>query len=892
MGGMGEVYRATDTNLKRQVAIKVLPDAVATDSERLARFQREAELLASLNHPNIAAIHGLERADGQTALVMELVEGPTLAARIAQGPIPLDETLPIAKQIAESLEAAHERGIIHRDLKPANIKVRADGTVKVLDFGLAKAMEPAAGSSSSVSMSPTITTPAMTQAGVILGTAAYMSPEQAKGRVVDKRSDVWAFGAVLYEMLTARRAFEGDDVSDTLARILMKEPDWTTLPAGTPAPLRKLLRRCLEKDRKRRLDSAADARLEIEEALTSPAASDGLGIPTTDSRIPTRSRALPWTFSAIFGAALVSALLLWAPWRAETVPAPRRLLASIGAAATLPSDSGAAAILSPDGTTLAFVAQQAKLSRLFVRPLEQLQAAPLAGTEGAASPFFSPDGLWIAFFAGGKLKKIAVTGGAVVTLCDAVGNRGGTWSDDETIIFAPGQIPLLRRVAAAGGTPTGFGAVPQGPLTSQRWPQALPRRKGLLYTEQPSNASADAANVVVVPLSGGTPKIVVRGSHYGRYVPTGHLVYLQHGTLFAVRFDLDRLETMGEAVPVEEGVLTNQSTGGAQVAFSADGTLVYVPGVAATRASSIDWLTRDGKTSVLRPTKADWTSPKFSPDGEKLALDISDGKQSDIWVYEWARDMLTQLTFDPSQEQGPVWTPDGQRVLFSSDRGKPGVTNLYLINADGTGDLRRLTDSSQNQVGTSWHPNGRFVSFMEQAGTGQYDLMILPMEGDEVRGWTAGKPTVFLSNPATKVMPAFSPDGRWIAYVSNEAGGNVLESWVRPFPPASGQWRVSYGGGGHPHWSPTSRELLFYKGPNVMVSPYNVVGDSFRADNPRLWSPTSIRSVGLPSPYDIHPDGKRLAVHGSRDEGTAAQDTVVFVFNFFDYLRKIGPGTK
>ena len=569
-------------------------------------------------------------------------------------------------------------------------------------------------------MSPTITTPAMTQAGMILGTAAYMSPEQAKGRAVDKRSDVWAFGAVLYEMLTARRAFEGDDVSDTLARILMKEPDWTTLPAGTPAPLRRLLRRCLEKDRKRRLDSAADARLEIEEALTSPAAIDGPGIPTTDSRVPTRSRALPWTVAAIFGAALVSALVLWAPWRAATVPAPRRLLASIGAAAALPSDSGAAAILSPDGTTLAFVAQQANLSRLFVRPLEQLQAAALAGTEGAASPFFSPDGRWIAFFAGGKLKKIAVTGGAVITLCDAAGARGGTWSDDDqtTIIFAPGPIPTLMRVAAAGGTPTDFGAVLQGPMTTQRWPQALPRRKGLLYTEQPANASADAANVVVVPLSGGTPRIVARGSHYGRYVPTGHLVYLQRGTLFAVRFDLDSLETMGEAVPVVEGVLTNQTTGGAQVAFSADGTLVYVPGVAATRASSIDWLTRDGKTSVLRPTKADWTSPKFSPDGQKLALDISDGKQSDIWVYEWARDTLTQLTFDPSQERGPVWTPDGQRVLFSSDRAKPGVTNLYWINADGTGDVTRLTDSSQNQVGTSWHPTGKFVSFMEQARHG------------------------------------------------------------------------------------------------------------------------------------------------------------------------------
>ena len=555
--------------------------------------------------------------------------------------------------------------------------------------------------------------------------------------------------------------------------------------------------------------------------------------------------------------------------------------------------SGAAAILSPDGTTLAFVAQQANLSRLFVRPLEQLQAAALAGTEGAASPFFSPDGRWIAFFAGGKLKKIAVTGGAVVTLCDAAGGRGGTWSDDDTIIFAPGPIPTLMRVAAAGGTPTGFGAVVQGPMTAQRWPQALPRRKGLLYTEQPANASADAANVVVVPLSGGTPRIVARGSHYGRYVPTGHLVYLQHGTLFAVRFDLDSLETMGEAVPVVEGVLTNQITGGAQVAFSADGTLVYVPGVAATRASSIDWLTRDGKTSVLRPTKADWTSPRFSPDGQKLALDISDGKQSDIWVYEWARDTLTQLTFDPSQDAGPGL--DARRpacpVLVRSCQTR---CHQFVLDQRRRHRRRHAADRQQSEPGGLFVASNRQVRVLHGTGAArrQYDLMILPMEEDAVRGWTPGKPTVFLSNPAIKVVPAFSPDGRWIAYASTEAGGNVLDVYVRPFPGPGGKWRVSSGGGGHPRWSATSRELLFFKFPNVMVAPYDVVGDSFRADKPRLWSPTSIRSVGLPSPYDIHPDGKRLAVVGSRDEGTAAQDTVVFVFNFFDYLRKIAPGTK
>jgi Tol biopolymer transport system component len=891
-GGMGEVYRARDTKLDRDVAIKILSQAFASDADRLARFEREAKMLAALNHPHIAQIYGLESIDaGGCALVLELVDGEDLSQRIARGPIPLDEALPIARQIADALEAAHEQGIVHRDLKPANVKVRADGTVKVLDFGLAKALDPSSGGSSEAMNSPTLTAHA-TQLGVILGTAAYMSPEQAKGKSVDKRADIWAFGVVLYEMLTGERAFKGEDISDTLASVLKDTPSLDALPAATPPRLKRLLQRCLERDVKMRLRDIGEARVELTsiQAGAADVAPTSAVISSAASRSST-VRVLPWTLAAVSTIALIAALLTWAPWRAAT-PQPRRLLASIGAAAALPSDLGAAAILSPDGTTLAFVGQQANQTRLFVRRLDQLQAAVLAGTDGAANPFFSPDGKWIAFFAGGKLKKIPATGGAVVTLCDASNGRGGTWTDDDSIIFTPAsQIDVtLMRVAAAGGTPTAFGAVVQSALTTHRWPQALPRRAGVLFTEQSITETADAANVVVVPLSGGTPKVVARGSHYGRYVPTGHLVYMQHGTLFAVPFDLDSLEARGQAVPVVEGVLTNLFTAGAQVAFSEDGTLVYVPGAAATRANSIDWLTRDGTTSVLRAAKADWTSPRFSPDGQKLALDVSDGKQRNIWVYEWTRDTLTQLTFDPSQDQGPVWSPDGRRILFASDRAKPGgVSNLYWVNADGTGDVTRLSDSSQMQVGASWHPSGKFVVFMEEHGASQFDLMILPMEGDEVGGWTPGKPTVFLSNPATKVLPEFSPDGRWIAYVSNEAGGRLLDTYVRPFPGPGGKWRVSSGGGGFARWSPTSRELLFLMFPTVMVAPYDVVGDSFHVDKPRPWSPTAIRGVGLPSPYDIHPDGKRLAVVGKRDEDTSAHDTVVFVFNFFDELRRLAP---
>jgi serine/threonine-protein kinase len=891
-GGMGQVYRATDTTLGRQVAIKILPDAFAADPERLARFEREAKTLASLNHPHIAAIYGFEKSSGLHALVMELVEGDDLSQRIARGPIPFDEALPIAKQIADALEAAHEQGIIHRDLKPANIKVRADGTVKVLDFGLAKAMEPVAGSSSSLSMSPTLTTPAMmTGVGMILGTAAYMSPEQAKGRAVDKRSDIWAFGAVLFEMLTGKRAFGGDDVQDTFVAIMRDEPNWARLPVALPFALGTYLKRCLQKDAKQRVQAMGDVRLALEGAFETAVPQPNA--PVTRP-VSAATRALPW---AIAGVAVIVAgvlLTLRSPWRSTLVPTPRKLLALIGADASLSTVLGASAILSPDGTTLAFVAQQTGQARLFIRKLDQLQAAALAGTEGAESPFFSPDGQWIAFFAGGKLKKISVTGGAAVNLCDVSTARGGTWADDDTILFTPTSEPntTLMRVSASGGTPAAFGTLSTGAVT-QRWPQTLPGGKGVLYSEHTSQTGWDGANLVVAPLSGGAPKVVVRGGHYGRYVASGYLIYLQEGTLFAVRFDRDRLETVGQAVPALEGVAANLTTGGAQLAVSSEGTLVYVPGTAATRANPMDWMTRDGKTSVLRAAKADWVNPRFSPDGQKLALDISDGRQRDIWVYEWARDTLTQLTFDPGQDVSPVWAPDGRRIAFASDRAKPGVRNLYSVSADGTGDVRRLTDSSENQTAVSWHPNGKFLAFTANRGVTGPDLMILPMENDAARGLTPGKPTVFLGTAANEGYPMFSPDGRWIAYFSNEAGG-IFDVYVRPFPSPGGPWRVSTGGGSNPQWSTTSHELLFLAASRskVMVAPYAIVGDSFRADKPQIWSPTSIVPLGSNYPYDLHPDGKRLAVAAAQDEGRAAQDKVVLVSNFFDYLRKIAPGAK
>ncbi len=939
-GGMGEVYRAKDTKLNRDVAIKVLPESFALDADRVARFTREAQVLASLNHPNIAAIYGIEESGSTRALVMELVEGEDLSVVISKNAalgdqgglrtsgLPLAEALPIAKQIADALEAAHEQGIVHRDLKPANVKVRADGTVKVLDFGLAKAMDPSGGSSAEAMNSPTLTARA-TQMGMIIGTAAYMAPEQARGRAVDRRADIWAFGVVLYEMLTGQRCFEGEDISITLASVLKEDVKWHALPADLPAPLQRLLRRCLEKDPKRRLSWIGEARLTLDDpaSLSSDVASPSSVIAFAAPPAPPAPlwrRALPWAFGvAGLGAAAIS-LVLWAPWRTAPVPAPRRFLANIGADASM-QFVGASAILSPDGTTMVFVAQSAgQPKQLFVRKLDQLLAAPLAGTEEAESPFFSPSGEWIAFFSGGKLKKVSVTGGAAVPLCDAPNGRGGTWAEDDTIIFSPNSTQPIKllRVSASGGTPAVFGTFGEGAIT-QRWPQALPGGKAVLYTEHNSGSAFDGANIVVAPLAGlsaeasakagGSPKIVVRGGYYGRYVSSGsvlstgglgspkrdereggHLLYMQQGTLFAMPFDLDRLEPVGQAVPALEGLAASPGIGSAQLAFSADGTLVFVPGVAQAAINQIDWMTRDGKTSALRSAKSSWSNPKFSPNGQQIALEIYDGKQRDIWVYDWARDTMTQLTFDAADDRYPVWTPDGKRIAFASDRAKKGALNLYWVNGDGTGEPTRLTDSPNGQIPTSWHPTGKFLAFFENRSTTGQDLMMLPMDGDATRGWTPGKPTVFLATPATEVIPAFSPDGRWVAYQSNEGG--TAEIYVRPFPGPGGLWKVSNGGAGWPLWSATARELLFLN-PNqfkVMYAPYTVVGDSFRADKPQVWSPTGYRSVGGGGfgPYALHPDGKRLALAAADQTAQVVQDRVVIIEHFFEYLRKIAAPKK
>jgi Tol biopolymer transport system component len=888
-GGMGEVYQAHDTKLGRDVAIKVLPEAFAHDSERLSRFQREAKMLASLNHPNIATIHGLEQSNVTHYLVMELVSGETLAERIKrEGAVPIEEALAICKQIAEALESAHEKGIIHRDLKPANVKVTPEGKVKVLDFGLAKAFTNDV-ADSNPSQSPTLSAVATMQ-GVLLGTAAYMSPEQARGKLVDRRTDIWAFGCVLYEMLTGKQAFGGDDITDILAAVVKTEPDWQALPAATPIQVRELLRRCLQKDKTQRLRDAGDARLEIQEVLAAPAtAVEETVVPTTRGW---RER-MAWAAAAtmtLIAIALAIGFVLRAPKPPQPMPA-FRLSADIGADASLLTGIGSSVILSPDGTRLAVVAIGAdQKRRIYARLLDQLQATALSGTENADNPFFSPDGQWIGFFADGKLKKISIRGGAAVTLCDAPFNLGGSWGDDGTIVFAKDAGSALSKVSSAGGTPQPLTALESGEGT-QRWPQVLPGSKAVLFTSNTHLIEHEDADIVVYSMASGRRKTVQRGGYHASYLPSGHVVYMHEGTLFAMPFDLKRLEVTGQPAPVLEDVVTASASAGAQFSFSETGSLAYIAGRSAIQGVSIYWMDHEGKFKPLRETPAGYYNPAFSPDGRRLALEINDGRRSAIWVYDWERDTLTRLTFGGEANRYPVWTPDGQRIVYSSQE-KGGNFNLWWIRADGAVDAQRLAESKRQQIAGSWRPDGKVLAVTQPNPGTSFDIMTLPIEGDEKSGWKLGEPMPFVNSTFNEAAPAFSPDGRWLAYESNESGS--FEVYVRPFPGPGGKWQISIGTGLYPVWSRNGKELFYRtQDSKIMMVSYTASGDSFRADKPQLWSPGQFTDVGPGNTnFDLHPDGKRFAVlKAPGAEQATAVNKVSFIFNFFDELRrKVPPG--
>jgi len=892
VGGMGEVYRATDTNLKRQVAIKVLPEAVAADAERLARFQREAEVLASLNHPNIAGIYGLERADGQTALVMELVEGPTLADRIAQGAIPVDEALPVAKQIAEALEAAHDQGIIHRDLKPANIKLRPDGTVKVLDFGLAKAMEPAsalrASAGQALSMSPTITTPAMTQAGFILGTAAYMSPEQAKGRPADRRSDVWAFGAVLYEMLVGRRAFAGEDVSDTMASVLKADTDWGALPPSVPPRVIAVIRRCLQRDPKQRVADVQDVRLALEGAFdTSPAGGTLTAQPAhaTVSR-PLWRRAIPFAATALIAAVVVGV----AAWVTRS-PEPRLV---IRAAHALPEGRAFRNVgrngiaISPDGQRLVYNAT----GGLYLRTLDALHDRVIAGTEeGLANPVFSPDGQAVAYWQNGQLRRIAVAGGGSVVLAAASNPLGMSWGWNGTILYA--QSDGIWQVADSGGEPK---LLIKDEASEQLYnPQRLPNSDWVLFSSYDTTAVGEA-RVEAASSTTGERRLLRAASGSGRYVSTGHLLYASEGVLYAVPFDPDRLEATGGPVSIVEGVRMAFGVPSAWFDVSDTGSLLYAPGLARERGAdfSIALADRAGTVTTVGSLRGPYAHTRVSRDGRRLAIDSDDGQEANVWVYELTgTSAIRRLTFG-GRNRFPVWSPDGEQVAFQSDR--EGVPAIFVQRADGTGGVTRLTmpDDGDAHIPESWSPDGKYLSFSTLTGS-TYSVWILSVED----GTTTRFGDAESADPTGSV---FSPDGRWVAYHARplgvENGAPDSGVFVEPFP-ATGTGgrnqapRVSFDF--QPTWSPTNMELFYVpttaSGQLASVRVTNESGLSF--GNPDLlpFALTAGRLGGGTRAWDALPDGRFVGlVAGSGDEVSADRPGEVrLVINWFEELKRLVP---
>jgi len=921
-GGMGEVYRAKDTRVDRVVALKVLPEEFFEDEERRGRFGREAKLLASLNHPGIAILYAFEEIPGSVPsstrhlLSMELVEGEGLDAKIAAGPMSIGESLSLSRQIAEALEAAHEKGIVHRDLKPANVRVTPNGRVKLLDFGLAKIFEGNGGSGSTpaVTQSPTLTARA-TAAGMILGTAAYMSPEQARGKVVDKRTDVWAFGCVLFEMLTGKRAFEGETVSDTLAALLTREPDWSLLPEGTPERVREILRKCLRRDARARLHDIADARLDLEElsAATStgplpfeektaaPSSTVGRSDVTRRERGSTKSLFLPWGIAAAFAAAAgifgILALRTRAPERGATPAFRGQLLLSTD---DLIESVGAAVVISPDGTRLAY-ATRGPRPRLFLRPLERLQPVEVPESDGAVAPFFSPDGKWVAFFAGGKLKKAPVSGGVPVTICDAPIPRGGAWVSEDTIVVAQRSVGGLVVVAASGGEPKVLTKVDVAARErTHRWPAALPGGKAVVFATQLSGGDYDDGILEAVDLASGKRTVIHRGGAFPRWSPSGHVLFARKGTIYAAPFDPGTLALTGRPVPVLEKVLSSTggeapSDGSAQIDVSASGVCAYRTGEPETLFTLA---VVDRKGAVIRKTSPPrgYSWMRFSPDGTRAAVQISGPSQSDIWIYDVARDALSKLTFE-GDNQGAVWSPDGRDVVYASDRdrefvARPGgsaatLRGFYRKRADGSGPARLLFKFDGLLAPTGLSPDGRVLAFQASRAETQMDLGVVRLKGDGVDG----EPEIVLSGPANEAGGVFSPDGRWLAYEVTDGGLGYV--YVRNAAGGDAKWQVSDHMGSAPRWSRDGTLYYVRRGEaSVVATRVTAEGGApvFGKEEPLFRLSSFEAGSQIVAGWDVSPDGEKfLTLIREGAANTPDANHVTLVSDFADELRRLAP---
>ena len=841
-GGMGEVYRARDSRLRRDVALKVLPGLQAADPERLARFEREAQLLAALSHPNIATIHGVEDTDGGRALVLELVDGPTLEERVRPGALPADESLRIARQIVDALEAAHASGIVHRDLKPSNIKLRPDGAVKVLDFGLAKALEPVL-AASDVIESPTITSAGATRHGTILGTAAYMSPEQARGQAVDRRSDIWAFGCVLYEMLAGNRAFAGKDLSETLAFVIMKEPDWTALPADTPPSIRRLLRRSLEKDHRRRLADIADARIEIDDA----------GRDEPGAKVEGAARPLLRRRERLVWISLVAVLALLAVAAAVWVlrPAPQAAEMRVDIA-TPPSGDPISFAISPDGQKIVFLATTDSRSQLWLRPLNSASAQPLPGTDDARLPFWSPDSRSIGFAADAQLKRIDLDGGSVRRLASAPVFLGGTWNQTGDILFVPNANGSVFRMSASGGEAVAATRAQVG--QSHHSPSFLPDGRHFLYYMA---GVAALRGIHVAELGKEGTRRLLDADTGGVYGPGGVVLFTRQNTGFAQRLDPARLELVGEAIPVAQNVAVSPFANSlhAGLAASAAGPVLYRAGEGPRLPLQFAWFDRSGQEleKVGDPVPM-VLNAALSPDEQRIAAFIN----ADIWMLDTRRSRaFSRFTFDAAVEFTAIWSPDSSRLVISSNR--EGPYHLFETSATGAGTEKQLLATPQNKDATDWSSDGAFLLYRSFDFRRAYDVLALRLEDR----------TTFplVQTDADERNAQFSPDGRWIAYQSNESGR--FEIWVQPFSaPGSerhGKWQISTRGGAQVRWNRNGREL-FYLSPDgrlmsvaVRVTPDGKAIETASAQALFPWAGADPGRQGtaLP-PYAVSKDGQRF----------------------------------
>jgi serine/threonine-protein kinase len=891
-GGMGEVYRALDKNLGRQVAIKILPEEFSRDPERLARFEREAKLLATLNHPNIAAVYGFEEAKGLRFLVMELVEGQTLQTRLDKGALPVDEALGTCRQVAEGLEAAHERGVVHRDLKPGNIMITPEGKVKILDFGLAKAYT---GESTGIDIanSPTITAQ-MTEPGVILGTAAYMSPEQARGRSVDKRADIWAFGCILYECLTGERAFRGETVSDTLAHILKGEPDWKLLPQDTPVNVRNVLERCLQKDLRHRIHDVADARLEIEAPVA-----------YFPEMVTSRRFLPPWL---VTGGAVLLVAGIFVVWELTKYFRPAH--AGAGVSAIIKVESGhwldgkrrvqeaqrpvlTAMAISSEGDFVVYSAIEeypgplAK-PQLHLRRIDQLEAKPIPGTEGGVNPFLSPDDRWVGFWADNHLKKVRVEGGVPAILCDSWGIFGASWGRDNSIVFAEESNDCLTRVSANSGKPETITMPdPKRQETRHLMPFWLPDGQAVLFTVM-RDFYDTYPWVAVLQLKTRKWHKILEDAANPKYVAGGYLVFLRRGVLMAARFDPDKLELMSQPYPIGANVMqdlsgTEGNSGAGQFAISNSGALVYVTGgVLPPLQNSLVWVDHKGMEHPAAPIRLPFSTARLSPDGQRIAYATS-GKEKHIGVYDINTGTNATLTIN-GKASDPIWTQEGKRLVFGMMDSDSIVFNLYTQPFDGRSAMERLTSSETSKWASSWARNTDTVAFVEYlpiSSAGFY-LGILELN--------SGRARPFQTPQLGGVCPEISPDGRWIAYHSDESNQN--EVYVRPFSGTGGKWQISNNGGCQPLWARDGKQLFYRWRNQIWVVDVRTEGGFSFTNRRMLCEGPGYATSGVTRLYDLSLDGQRFLMVKLEERKPAPATEMILVQNWFEELRRLAPVSK